>query len=176
MTTTATADETRHALYRFYNERMQLLYVGMTNEPWRRWREHVLEKPWYPQVRHWTVSFYDTEDEARRAELKAIRGERARYNIADVPAPVPPSFTVSAHLLTNVCLIWAVTGMCFALVPAFVRWRWLVDVSLVAWLSALFPVAAIWAANLSHPVRKLLELTDRHIVDAPGNAHKPGKS
>jgi len=40
------AGEGRHALYRFYDDRENLLYVGITDDPWRRWREHVLTQPW----------------------------------------------------------------------------------------------------------------------------------
>jgi predicted GIY-YIG superfamily endonuclease len=44
------ASEQRTALYRFYDEHENLLYVGISNDPWRRWREHVYDKQWYPQA------------------------------------------------------------------------------------------------------------------------------
>ena len=53
------AGEERHALYRFYDAREELLYVGITDEPWRRWREHVRTKPWYPRVKHQAITWYE---------------------------------------------------------------------------------------------------------------------
>lgn len=69
---TIAKSETRVALYRFYNSHEDLLYAGITNDPWRRWREHMLEKPWYRHVKYWTVTWYESLPQARAAELRAI--------------------------------------------------------------------------------------------------------
>lgn len=74
--------ETRHALYRFYDSRENLLYVGISGDPWRRWREHVATQPWYPQVAHWAGTWYASEELAAAAEIRAIRSERPRFNVA----------------------------------------------------------------------------------------------
>ncbi len=79
--------EQRTALYRFYDAQGELLYVGITNDPWRRWRQHVLAKPWYPQVKHQSVTWYDSKPEARKAETRAIRTERPEFNIAGALKP-----------------------------------------------------------------------------------------
>lgn len=49
-----------HALYRFRDDSGALLYVGITNNPGRRWTEHQKSKPWWHQVHRdrlarWTV-------------------------------------------------------------------------------------------------------------------------
>lgn len=80
--------EQRTALYRFYDADERLLYVGITNDPWRRWRQHVLEKSWYPQVKHQAVTWYDDRTAAEVAEYVAIRCERPRFNIAGAVRPV----------------------------------------------------------------------------------------
>lgn len=80
--------ETRTALYRFYDADEKLLYVGITDDPWRRWREHVRDKPWYPQVKHQAVTWYDARTAAEVAEYVAIRCEGPRFNIAGAVRPV----------------------------------------------------------------------------------------
>ena len=80
--------EGRHALYRFYDDRENLLYVGITDDPWRRWREHVRIQPWYPQVKHQAVTWYEGKIAAEVAERIAIRRERPRFNIAGAVRPV----------------------------------------------------------------------------------------
>lgn len=80
--------EQRTALYRFYDADERLLYVGITNDPWRRWRQHVQEKAWYPQVKHQAVTWYDSRITAEMAERVAIRHERPCFNIAGAVRPV----------------------------------------------------------------------------------------
>lgn len=80
--------EQRTALYRFYDAGENLLYVGITNDPWRRWRQHVQEKSWYPQVKHQAVTWYESRIRAEVAESVAIRCERPRFNIAGAVRPV----------------------------------------------------------------------------------------
>jgi hypothetical protein len=72
----------RCSLYRFYDGTEKLLYVGISNEPWRRRREHAYSQPWWPQVRHQAVTWYDAEWQAREAETRAIKGELPRFNKA----------------------------------------------------------------------------------------------
>jgi predicted GIY-YIG superfamily endonuclease len=96
------AGEQRTALYRFYDADEKLLYVGITNDPWRRWRQHVQEKPWYPQVKHQAVTWYDTRIAAEIAEHVAIRREHPRFNIAGAvrPVEVPVEEPASARPVT----------------------------------------------------------------------------
>ena len=97
--------EERTALYRFYDSQGKLLYVGITNDPWRRWREHVLAKPWYPQVKHQAVTWYDAEWQARKAETRAIRTERPEFNIAGAVKPLD-RFTVGREVALIMAVIW----------------------------------------------------------------------
>ena len=80
--------EERTALYRFFDADENLLYVGITNEPWRRWREHVLAQPWFPQVKHQAITWYDERVSAELAERTAIRREQPRFNKAHAILPV----------------------------------------------------------------------------------------
>lgn len=98
--------EQRTALYRFYDAHENLLYVGISNDPWRRWREHVYEKSWYPQVKHQSVTWYDTEDQARATETRAIRRERPRFNIAGAIRPPEARVNVSIDVIARACGTW----------------------------------------------------------------------
>jgi hypothetical protein len=80
--------EPRTALYRFYGTDETLLYVGITDDPWRRWREHVQTQPWYPLVKHQAITWYEDRLAAEIAERVAIRRERPRFNIAGAVRPV----------------------------------------------------------------------------------------
>lgn len=83
----------RHAVYRFYDQAMALLYVGETNDVDRRWAQHRRARPWWPEVvedpDHMHVEWYfgatarEAETKAKAAESKAIRTEKPRYNKAE---------------------------------------------------------------------------------------------
>jgi predicted GIY-YIG superfamily endonuclease len=114
--------EERYALYRFYDARETLLYVGITSDPWRRWREHVREKSWYPQVKHQSVTWYDTERQARKAEDRAIRKERPQFNIAGALRPPDVRIDLSriplgGLIVVCLCIPGACSGLA-RLVPA----------------------------------------------------------
>lgn len=121
------ASERRTALYRFYDERENLLYVGITNDPWRRWRDHVQQKPWYPQVKHQATTWYGTEQEARRAEDRAIRTERPRFNIAGAVRPPEARPVFSPGDALRFCTTW----VC---IPGFAGCA----------MIAMFPAASVW--------------------------------
>ena len=40
-----------HAVYRFYDDQDQLLYVGITHHPSVRWSQHRRDKVWWADVR-----------------------------------------------------------------------------------------------------------------------------
>lgn len=110
--------EQRTALYRFYDAQGELLYVGITNDPWRRWRQHVQEKPWYPQVKHQSVTWYDSKSAASKAETRAIRAERPEFNIAGALKP-PKPFPFGRELAV-------IAAACCVLIPVVCQFgaRW----------------------------------------------------
>lgn len=69
-------------VYRFYDEADQLLYVGISDNPPRRFREHTKHAEWWMDAVRIDLTHYATEQAARAAELKAIRTERPKYNLA----------------------------------------------------------------------------------------------
>jgi hypothetical protein len=79
---------TSHTLYRFFDMRGSLLYVGRTINPGRRWREHEKDKPWFNEVATLTRQVYATAEAVDQAERDAIATESPRYNIALNPRRV----------------------------------------------------------------------------------------
>lgn len=71
-----------HVLYRHWGEGNQLLYVGITDSPRRRNREHASDKDWWHEVRATTYEHFVSRDELIAAEAHAIRTEHPRYNRA----------------------------------------------------------------------------------------------
>lgn len=75
-----------HALYRMYDERGKLLYVGITGDAGQRFGEHSLKR-WFPLVAEIKLEWLPHEAAARLAERRAISTERPRYNKAGVKPP-----------------------------------------------------------------------------------------
>lgn len=81
-----------HALYRFFDAGGDLLYVGITNDPGRRWGRHSNSKPWWHEVDRIEIERYPDRTSVLAAERKAIQEESPRYNV--VHAAVPVSRTI----------------------------------------------------------------------------------
>lgn len=73
-----------HALYRFFDERDRLLYVGESWSAPSRAKQHRAGQRWWKQVRRMTVEMHPCRDDALAAEAEAIRTEHPRYNRAGV--------------------------------------------------------------------------------------------
>lgn len=72
-------------LYRLRSDDGDLLYIGISNRWTTRMHEHANTKPWWHEVVRADLVTYQTRDDARAAELRAINNEAPRYNIQDVP-------------------------------------------------------------------------------------------
>ena len=67
-------------VYRLFDELDELLYVGLTNDVMRRWKEHSLRSDWWSEVVTGSVVAYRGRHEALAVERRAIRTERPRHN------------------------------------------------------------------------------------------------
>lgn len=70
-----------HALYRMYDERGRLLYVGITGDLGKRLGQHSFKR-WFPLVEKITLEWKETRASALLSESRAIVAERPRYNKA----------------------------------------------------------------------------------------------
>lgn len=74
---------TAACVYRFFDDEGVLLYVGLTNDPDRRFREHAVGKGWFLRVDHHEVEWFDSRSAAETAEREAIWQERPEFNKAN---------------------------------------------------------------------------------------------
>lgn len=80
------------ALYRLYDADETLLYIGVTDNPDRRFKQHRNTKPWWPGVSQKTIEWHTTRRRALAEEAAAIEAEAPAYNVQYNPAaPVPVS-------------------------------------------------------------------------------------
>lgn len=68
-----------HAVYRHWNAAGELLYVGTTSDPDRRWAAHYWQ-PWRPLVAASQVTWFPTRGLAFLAEWVAIDTEHPIHN------------------------------------------------------------------------------------------------
>ncbi|MDX3277869.1 GIY-YIG nuclease family protein [Streptomyces scabiei] len=74
------------ALYRLHNTGGTLLYIGVTDNPDRRFQQHRDTKPWWPQVAEKAIEWHPSRDRALAEEATAIKAETPVYNIDRNPA------------------------------------------------------------------------------------------
>lgn len=67
-------------LYRLFDESEALLYVGISNTPKERWKQHAADKPWWPLVTTRTEEWYLDRGDAEKAERVAREVEKPRFN------------------------------------------------------------------------------------------------
>ncbi|THA82748.1 GIY-YIG nuclease family protein [Streptomyces sp. A0592] len=78
------------SVYRLYDAAGYLLYIGASNDPTRRWREHRKEMFWWREVDRHERQWFPTEREADAAERAAIFIEQPRCN-KSLPGPILPA-------------------------------------------------------------------------------------
>jgi predicted GIY-YIG superfamily endonuclease len=76
-------------LYRFYDSKGQLLYVGITDSPHTRWATHARKNAegWWADVCVVHSEWHPTRAEAEAAEVKAIRREDPLHNVSHSTVP-----------------------------------------------------------------------------------------
>lgn len=73
--------EPQPCVYRVYDKRGQLLYIGSTRN-WRKRRvQHAGTKWWWPAIGRVELEHFASVVEARDAEIEAIQAERPRMNV-----------------------------------------------------------------------------------------------
>lgn len=72
--------EQLHTLYRFYGFDGALLYVGITQNPSRRFEKHKGEKSWWSEISRIELEQHPTRDALATAEREAIKTEKPHYN------------------------------------------------------------------------------------------------
>lgn len=97
-------------LYRFYSDGGQLLYVGITNNPPRRFTEHAGSKDWWNSVSGITMQRYPDRAAVQAAEKRAIAVESPLYNeqlrnprTHTIPGKIPVYKEIELAWMCGVC-------------------------------------------------------------------------
>lgn len=69
------------ALYRHFDAKGRLLYVGISLSAAARLSQHR-DKPWFKRIAHMTTQWLPSRQAALAAEAAAIKAERPKHNIA----------------------------------------------------------------------------------------------
>lgn len=106
---------TPHALYRFFGAGGALLYVGITNNPSRRFTQHGVSREWWHEVETIRMERFPNREAVLAAERAAIKKERPKYNIkhaggapmtTELPASGGPGdYPVSVGQVVALCLV-----------------------------------------------------------------------
>ncbi|MEU5360255.1 GIY-YIG nuclease family protein [Streptomyces albidoflavus] len=70
----------RTALYCLFSADEALLYVGITNDPERRWEDHWKHKFWWHLVARKDITWHPTREEAAAQEKEIIVAQKPLYN------------------------------------------------------------------------------------------------
>ncbi|MFJ9037946.1 GIY-YIG nuclease family protein [Streptomyces sp. NPDC102406] len=68
------------ALYRLYDAEYDLLYIGISRDPSKRFKAHAHDKSWWHCVEYVDFTWFNSYPEARGAENRAHASERPPYN------------------------------------------------------------------------------------------------
>lgn len=75
------SEDSTHYLYRLWAADGSLLYVGVTCDPVRRFKQHSAVQSWWPGVAGCTVERHSTRSAVIDAERVAVADEMPLYNI-----------------------------------------------------------------------------------------------
>ena len=80
-------DDERTALYRMFDASGALLYIGVSKDFGRRWKEHARTQPWWDDVQRQTADWFPSRRDAAEAEVAAIQAESPKYNVTHAIKP-----------------------------------------------------------------------------------------
>ncbi|MEU4296426.1 hypothetical protein [Kitasatospora aureofaciens] len=83
------------ALYRFFDSRKRLLYVGVSGQLRERWPQHRRKAPWWPAADFVSIEHWSTDVDALAAERAAIAVEQPLFNKRSARRPPAPASTSS---------------------------------------------------------------------------------
>jgi hypothetical protein len=68
-------------LYRHFDKDGNLLYVGISIDAFKRWKQHRNDSEWFDKITLVKIETFPTRDDALLAEQVAIIEERPQYNV-----------------------------------------------------------------------------------------------
>ncbi|MER5461640.1 GIY-YIG nuclease family protein [Streptomyces sp. NPDC002668] len=71
----------RTAVYRMFDAKDRLLYIGISSAPTKRWVQHSVDKEWWNEAARFTLDWRESRAEALHVEAEAIKGEKPIHNV-----------------------------------------------------------------------------------------------
>jgi excinuclease UvrABC nuclease subunit len=68
------------AVYRAYDHSGKILYVGVSDEPGKRFSKHEAAGLWFDRCRRLEIDWYDSRSEALMHEARLIHELQPKYN------------------------------------------------------------------------------------------------
>ena len=75
------------ALYHIFGDADLLLYIGISKDFGKRWKDEARDFPWWGEKRSMTVRWYASRPAAEAAEMAAIAAENPKHNKRRPPVP-----------------------------------------------------------------------------------------
>lgn len=100
-------------MYRLYDQRDRLIYVGISGNPEIRFRQHAADKDWWPQVARHEIEWFNSRMGALAAEKAAIRTKGPLYNRDHSPEwpRIPITLEISENWLQALDIFCDALGM-----------------------------------------------------------------
>tara|TARA_R100000322_G_C5409304_1_gene183423 strand:- start:423 stop:872 length:450 start_codon:yes stop_codon:yes gene_type:complete len=73
--------KTTHILYRMWNAKEELIYIGISKSAIVRLSQHQQTKEWATEIHNITLEYFYSRELCKLAETKAIKSEKPKYNI-----------------------------------------------------------------------------------------------
>lgn len=135
-----------HYVYRLFDARNQLLYVGCSSNLTQRFASHGRIQVWWSEVAHHTVTGPYDRKAGRWIEMLAIRREHPLYNIQHNETPSQPPAQPSQDVVADAA--WRIGVQAVRIREAIARGELpaenITDAALMAWVMR-------WP---THPIRK----------------------
>ncbi len=154
-----------HTLYRFYASNGALLYVGITNNPGRRFSKHRDDKDWWLDVARIDMEQYPSREALNAAEQRAIQNERPLHNIKHNLQAMAAAVPCRGLLIGEVYALALKDGTCpVGLVVAGVREG--VTLDLYSWITSRFTAGEEWvsADSISRHKRADKTIDGQHTI------------
>ena len=68
------------ALYRHWDKYGNLIYVGISKDPYLRLRGHKHKSKWFCEIKNISIEWFDSKRLAQKAEIYAIKTEHPKFN------------------------------------------------------------------------------------------------
>lgn len=93
------------SLYRHFDAKGALLYIGISNNPMYRLKAHRTQSHWSDSIVRVEIEHFPCRPSALAAEAAAIKAEKPRHNQRHVPKP-KPKFRPSPEQRGKICGLW----------------------------------------------------------------------